>query len=71
MSLGDSIQFIFLIILLPYMSKVLLARNKSARTKDLRLAVTSMVTLSIGFLLLGLGPRIWVAVIGTYLILIP
>ena len=65
MALGDSVQFLFLIILLPYLSKILLSRHHMpAPIKDLRIAITSMVTLSMGCLLIGIGSQIWVAALG-------
>jgi len=65
LALGDSVQFLFLIILLPYLSNVLLSRyHMASYTKDLRIAITSMMILSIGCLLLGFGPQIWVAAMG-------
>lgn len=58
-------QFVFLIILLPQISRMLLARFKiNAYAADFAISIVSATMLSLGSLLLGLGISISVTIIG-------
>ncbi|PYH48179.1 MFS transporter [Aspergillus saccharolyticus JOP 1030-1] len=67
-ALGEAIQFICLIALLPYASRLLLARSgMNAYFTDYTIAVFSAMMLSLGAMLLGLGFSISGTVIGVIL----
>ncbi|RAL10310.1 uncharacterized protein BO97DRAFT_456473 [Aspergillus homomorphus CBS 101889] len=64
-ALGEGVRFVCLIVLLPQISRMLLARSGSTAYKaDYAIALLSAVMLSLGTLLLGLGVSIPVSVIG-------
>ncbi|KAE8336291.1 hypothetical protein BDV24DRAFT_178628 [Aspergillus arachidicola] len=64
-ALGEGVQFVFLIILLPQISRMLLARFKmNAYAANFTISIASATILTLGSLLLGLGVSIPVAVIG-------
>ncbi|KAE8402253.1 hypothetical protein BDV37DRAFT_284902 [Aspergillus pseudonomiae] len=67
-ALGEAVQFVFLIILLPQISRMLLARFRmNAYAADFTISLASTTMLSLGSLLLGLGVSIPVAIIGVIL----
>lgn len=67
MAVGDSARFTFLIILLLYLSKTLVTRyDMTLHKRDQCIATISLGMLSVGCLLIGLGPQVWVAAIGKY-----
>ncbi|BAE63701.1 hypothetical protein BDV35DRAFT_377694 [Aspergillus flavus] len=64
-ALGEAVQFVFLIILLPRISTMLLARFRmNAYAADFTISIASTTMLSFGSLLLGIGVSIPVAIIG-------
>ncbi|KAK6832008.1 hypothetical protein RU639_002659 [Aspergillus parasiticus] len=67
-ALGEAVQFVFLIILLPHINTMLLARFKmNAYATDFTISIASTTMLSLGSLLLGIGVSIPVAIIGVIL----
>ncbi|PWY77391.1 hypothetical protein BO70DRAFT_294588 [Aspergillus heteromorphus CBS 117.55] len=64
-ALGEGVQFVILIVLLPQISRALLTRvHMSAYGTDFAISIASATMLSLGTLLLGLGVSIPVAIIG-------
>ncbi|KAE8137332.1 hypothetical protein BDV38DRAFT_283173 [Aspergillus pseudotamarii] len=64
-ALGEGVQFVFLIILLPQISRMLLDRFKmNAYAANFTISIASAIILSLGSLLLGLGGSIPVAITG-------
>ncbi|KAE8393132.1 hypothetical protein BDV23DRAFT_170517 [Aspergillus alliaceus] len=64
-ALGEAVQFVFLIILLPQISTMLLARLRmNSYTADFTISIASATILCLGSFLLGLGVSIPVAIIG-------
>jgi len=64
-ALSGGVQFGFLVIVLPFLSKVLISRcHLSAHIKDQFIAIGSLVALTTGSVLVGLGPQIWMVIIG-------
>ncbi|KAI9745504.1 MAG: hypothetical protein M1818_001038 [Claussenomyces sp. TS43310] len=65
LALGEGVQLLFLVILLPLVIQILLSRLRlSPYAKDFSIAQTSTILLAIGTLLVGIGPTIPVIIPG-------
>ena len=66
-AIADSIQFVVLVIILPYVRVYLVTSRKWAGYQcDLIIAVVGVYSLTLGTLMLGLGSSIKLAIIGNF-----